>query len=127
VLPSRRIGAIVAVDQARLIRRLSVLAVMLNELGKRGVQIVLASGELDSTSETARASSSRRADKFDRAEAAPKPVILGDGPLIADPFVGREHALAAIDIAIAGAAKGHGSVVLVAGEAGIGKTRGAGP
>jgi tetratricopeptide (TPR) repeat protein len=40
-----------------------------------------------------------------------------------DPFVGRNGALATIDAAVAAAAHGRGSLVLVAGEAGIGKTR----
>ena len=40
-----------------------------------------------------------------------------------DPFVGRADGLATIEAAVAAASRGHGSLVLVAGEAGIGKTR----
>jgi DNA-binding SARP family transcriptional activator len=39
------------------------------------------------------------------------------------PLVGRSAELRRIDHALSGAAEGHGSVVLLAGEAGIGKTR----
>lgn len=42
---------------------------------------------------------------------------------MADPFVGRAEGMATIEAAVAAAAGGHGSLVLVAGEAGIGKTR----
>ena len=45
------------------------------------------------------------------------------GPAGSDPFVGRADGLAAIRYAIARASAGRGSLVLVAGEAGIGKTR----
>jgi tetratricopeptide (TPR) repeat protein len=55
---------------------------------------------------------------------------MGEGPQDgavatspADPFVGRADGLAAIQTAVAGAATGRGSLVLIAGEAGIGKTR----
>src|SRR5215470_2826121 len=41
----------------------------------------------------------------------------------ADDLVGREDQLAALDAILAGACGGHGRVVLVAGEPGIGKTR----
>jgi hypothetical protein len=51
------------------------------------------------------------------AGLAPVPVTPGE------PFVGRDDGLASIAAAIAGAAAGHGSLVLIAGEAGIGKTR----
>ena len=40
-----------------------------------------------------------------------------------DPFVGRADGLATIEAAVAAASRGHGSLVLIAGEAGIGKTR----
>jgi hypothetical protein len=52
-------------------------------------------------------------------------VVTDDSPWApnADPFVGRGDGLVAIRAAIADAATGHGSLVLVAGEAGIGKTR----
>ena len=40
-----------------------------------------------------------------------------------DPFVGRSDGLATIAAAVAAASSGHGSLVLLAGEAGIGKTR----
>ncbi len=40
-----------------------------------------------------------------------------------DPFVGRGDGLATIAAAVAGASRGRGSLVLIAGEAGIGKTR----
>ena len=42
---------------------------------------------------------------------------------MADPFVGRADGLATIEAAVAGASHGRGSLVLIAGEAGIGKTR----
>ncbi|MDQ2649172.1 MAG: AAA family ATPase, partial [Actinomycetota bacterium] len=51
------------------------------------------------------------------AGLAPVPVTPGE------PFVGRDDGLASIAAAIAGAAVGHGSIVLITGEAGIGKTR----
>ncbi len=41
--------AIIAVDQDRLSRRLSVLARLLDELGRQNIPIVLASGEMDTT------------------------------------------------------------------------------
>jgi AAA ATPase domain len=44
-------------------------------------------------------------------------------PAGSDPFVGRADGLAAIGSAIARAGAGRGSLVLIAGEAGIGKTR----
>jgi hypothetical protein len=43
-------------------------------------------------------------------------------PLLAPALVGRELELAALDAALAGAAAGHGRVVLVAGDAGVGKS-----
>jgi len=44
-------------------------------------------------------------------------------PESSDLFVGRADGLATIEAAVAAASRGHGSLVLVAGEAGIGKTR----
>jgi DNA invertase Pin-like site-specific DNA recombinase len=45
-----RVDAVLAVDQDRLSRRLSVLAELVDELGKLGVPIVVDSGEIDTTS-----------------------------------------------------------------------------
>jgi predicted ATPase len=47
----------------------------------------------------------------------------GDVPQPSVPFVGRDDALKQLDAALARAVAGEGSVVLVHGEAGIGKTR----
>jgi len=53
----------------------------------------------------------------------PVAVTVGSG-LVSSPFVGREHALAAVDAAIRSALAGRGSPpVVVFGEAGVGKTR----
>lgn len=47
---------------------------------------------------------------------------LGEPRLLAPELVGRDSELAALDAALAGSAAGHGRVVLIAGDAGIGKT-----
>jgi tetratricopeptide (TPR) repeat protein len=52
--------------------------------------------------------------------AAPADTASGDG---ASPFVGRQRELEMLDEACRSAAQGHGQVVFVAGEAGIGKSR----
>jgi DNA-binding winged helix-turn-helix (wHTH) protein len=44
-------------------------------------------------------------------------------PSITDPFVGREQVMLQLMAALEGARTGHGSLVLLAGEPGIGKTR----
>jgi DNA-binding SARP family transcriptional activator len=49
--------------------------------------------------------------------------VPASGPSLRTATVGRTAELRRIDQALASAAQGHGSVVLVAGEAGIGKTR----
>jgi len=54
-------------------------------------------------------------------EQGPLGTAAGVSP--ADPFVGRADGLELIATAIAGASTGRGSVVLISGEAGIGKTR----
>src|SRR5690242_21920328 len=45
------------------------------------------------------------------------------GPVSSSVFVGREQELAALEAALARADAGEGSVVLLAGESGIGKSR----
>jgi DNA-binding CsgD family transcriptional regulator/tetratricopeptide (TPR) repeat protein len=49
--------------------------------------------------------------------------MLGRTPTNRPPFVGREQEMAALQAHLALAGQGHGSVVLVAGEPGVGKTR----
>jgi class 3 adenylate cyclase/tetratricopeptide (TPR) repeat protein len=59
-----------------------------------------------------------RAFVVKRAVRAGRRRVLGD-----QPFVGRTAELAVFDTAVAGVAEGHGSVVELVGEAGIGKSR----
>ncbi|HVO22161.1 MAG TPA: ATP-binding protein, partial [Candidatus Margulisiibacteriota bacterium] len=49
--------------------------------------------------------------------------IAHAGRPMADPFVGREHELQRLQAAVMAALSGRGSVLLVGGEPGIGKTR----
>ena len=83
------------------------------ELRELEGDILRQSPELDWT--PARAPSRRRPVDL-RGPSAPH----ADG--VAD-LVGRERQLAALDAALAGAVAGHGGLVLIAGEPGIGKTR----
>jgi DNA-binding CsgD family transcriptional regulator/tetratricopeptide (TPR) repeat protein len=58
-------------------------------------------------------------------KVAPRPGLRadrGERRLLARELVGREHELGSLDAAFAGAAAGNGRVVLVAGDAGIGKS-----
>ncbi|MCA1845747.1 MAG: AAA family ATPase [Actinobacteria bacterium] len=45
------------------------------------------------------------------------------GPVLCPVLIGRGEELAALDAALAGAAEGHGSTLLLLGEAGVGKSR----
>lgn len=71
---------------------------------------------------------SRRGYRFcaDVLELERAPSAPAQAPGSLDPagiFVGREDALARLELAFAGAADGHGAVAIVSGAAGIGKTR----
>jgi DNA-binding SARP family transcriptional activator len=58
-----------------------------------------------------------------QASPAPAAPVTRGRQAAADDLVGREDQLAALDAILAGARGGHGRVLLVAGEPGIGKTR----
>src|SRR5262249_55047708 len=64
---------------------------------------------------------------FDNCSAAPlltRPMLPPPaGPLTAGAFVGRVEEMAALREAFAEAVSGHGRLVLLAGDPGIGKTR----
>ncbi len=92
------------------------------------VRRILAAGGVETSIETVRGRGFRFVAPVSEQPAAEEPLPPGaDGAPglrdVSSGFVGRRDVLSALDSDLAEAARGHGRLVVLAGEAGIGKTR----